>query len=199
MFMFLLMLMLMPIFMFIFMFILYLCLFLFLCLYLQMVVYGERWASSDSQCHFKEGVSSSSSSSLQNYHNPHNFYINHNYHDLRVHQNHHHKVLFMEIIYSHNFHETSWQYGTTWNIEQLEKYKGRKNPGDDIWLQAWQPTSVLIAMEHRGKTTPLPQTYLPKFSFQTERDAGWKYGRPVQKDWSWQVHGRLLRAACPPS
>ena len=103
--------------------------------------------------------------------------------------------------YSHNFNETSGQYGTTWNIEQLEKYKCRKNPGDDIWLQAWQPTSVLIAMEHRGKTTPLPlpQTYLPKFSFQTECDAGWKYGRPVQKDWSRQVHGRLLRAACPPS
>ena len=96
----------------------------------------------------------------------------------------------------------SWEL-TTWN--KWRKNQARNNPGDDIWLQTWQPSSVLIAMEHSGKTTfTLNNWYHDskekwKVILFKRSDAGGKHGWPVQKDWSRQVYGRLLRAAGPSS
>ena len=79
----------------------------------------------------------------------------------------------LEYWYSSN--KTSRKHGIT-----KKMYQARKNPGDDIWLQAWQPSSVLIAMEHSGKTTfTLNNWYhdskekMKCYPFQTER-CRWK-------------------------
>ena len=91
------------------------------------------------------------------------------------------------------------------SIEQLKMGPTRNTPGDDIWLQARQPSPVLIPMEHCGRTFRPSKTDImqakkyKKVSLLKPSDAGGKYGCTVPKDWSRQVYGRLLRAACTPS